>query len=356
MPLRPRCRRAGASRRSRAGPARRPWRRPAGRTTTPNTSPQPTSRTDALATPETADDDEGPQGQGRVPRDGGREALASAQRHPAQRRQAADPERRRRRRGGTGSWSRGRATRTPPSARSAKPAAAPPDATPSQTASGRTPMVHRQATATTAAASAWTRSARPSDVSKASDVTRGNERSVSGRANTSLTVSTNRTMLATDQTAAQREASATAETDRPSTSSLLVGSRNTAASRKPTTTTAASWVRKVVAGKRPADEAARVRDAGRARLRRALTDLERRDHDDEADAEAGEARAERACHAFRPRRSGARIRPMARTATASPSTRCPRCRWANDSRCVGVGLLRPHAPVVVVNVNSPETG
>ena len=66
---------------------------------------------------------------------------------------------------------------------------------------------------------------------------------MSGRANTSLTVSTNTTRLATDQTTAQREARETAETDNPSTTSLLVGSRNTAASRNPATTTAESWVR-----------------------------------------------------------------------------------------------------------------
>ena len=86
-------------------------------------------------------------------------------------------------------------------------------------------------------------SARPVEESNASDVKREKERSVSGRANTSLTVSAKTTRLATDQTTAQRAASETAETDRPSTTSLLVGRRNTAASRNPVTATAASCVR-----------------------------------------------------------------------------------------------------------------
>ena len=121
-------------------------------------------------------------------------------------------------------------------------------ATPSHTASGRTPMVHRHPMATTPATTACSSSARPSDVSNARDVNRLNDRLVSGRANTSPTVSTNTMRLATAQATAQRDASPTAVTDSPSTSSLLVGSRKTATSRNPVTATPDSRVRKDTAG------------------------------------------------------------------------------------------------------------
>ena len=106
----------------------------------------------------------------------------------------------------------------------------------------------------------------------------------------------------------------------------------------------------------PAHEQTRVGNAGRARLRRATADLERRDHDDEPDRETGQGEPRRTGHWRRCRVKGARMTPIASTATARARTRIvPLCRSTNGS-VGGASCWVTARPDVVVKVNVPETG